>query len=125
MEIILNKFKKSDIIAFTTYPGLIYPNPSEIPADYYSEIKSHTTKPIAFTEIGWHSAASPKGWESSESEQAEFVKIFFNRTTGLNSEFIVWSFLYDQKTIEPFNSMGLYGTDGNAKTAWAEWLSAK
>ncbi|HIH22672.1 TPA: hypothetical protein HA238_03015 [Candidatus Micrarchaeota archaeon] len=122
---ILNKFKKSDIIAFTTYPGLIYPNPSEIPADYYSEIKSHTTKPIAFTEIGWHSAASPKGWESSESEQAEFVKIFFNRTTGLNSEFIVWSFLYDQKTIEPFNSMGLYGTDGNAKTAWAEWLSAK
>ena len=70
---LLKKFPKSDIIAFTTYPDLIYKDPSEIPQDYYSEIKSHTTKPIAFTEIGWHSDASPTGWESSEKKQAEFI----------------------------------------------------
>ena len=46
---LLEKFK-ADIIAFTTYPDLIYKNPSEIPADAYTEIKSYTSKPIAFTE---------------------------------------------------------------------------
>ncbi len=118
---LLDKFKL-DIAAFTTYPSLIYATPSEIPADYYVGIKSHTTKPIAFTEIGWHSAASPKGWESSEEEQVEFVKRFFTLTSDLNSEFEIWSFLYDQNTIEPFNSMGMYTKDGTQKQAWAEWI---
>jgi hypothetical protein len=121
---LLDRFQKSDIIAFTTYPGLVYKEPSEIPQDYYSEIKTHTAKPIAFSEIGWHSAASPAGWESSETEQAEFVTTFFNRTKGLDEEFTIWSFLYDQNTIEPFNTMGLYGSNGNAKAAWSAWVSA-
>ncbi len=121
---LLDRFPKSDIIAFTTYPGLIYKNPAEIPADYYNEIKSHTSKPIAFTEIGWHSAASPAGWESSEAEQAEFVTTFFRLTRDLNSELAIWSFMYDQQTFEPFNSMGLIHADGTPKPAWDEWLKA-
>lgn len=120
-----DKFAKSDIIAFTTYPGLIYKSPNDIPADYYSEIKSHTSKPIAFTEVGWHSAASPTGWESSEAEQAEFIKKFFNMTKELNREMIIWSFMYDQNTIEPFNSMGLLRSNGSARPAWDEWIKAK
>lgn len=123
---ILDRFPKSDIIAFTTYPGLIYKDPSDIPVDYYSEIKSHTTKPIAFTEIGWHSDASPTGWESSDVEQATFVAIFFNITRDLNRELVIWSFMYDPDTFEPFKSMGLrYRSDGTAKPAWDEWLNAK
>jgi len=121
---LLDNFPKSDIIAFTTYPCLIFKNPTEIPENYYSEIKSHTTKPIAFTEIGWHSAASPAGWESSEAEQAEFVVKFFNLTKDLNRELAIWSFLYDQTTIEPFNSMGLRRSDGGAKPAWDDWVNA-
>ena len=58
---LIDRFPRSDIIAFTTYPGLIYKQPSEIPTDYYTEIKAHTAKSIAFTEIGWHSNASPAG----------------------------------------------------------------
>jgi len=122
---LLDKFPKSDIVAFTTYPGLIYKSPSEIPADYYSEIKSRVSKPIVFTEIGWHSALSPVGWESSETEQAEFVKTYFNITKDLNKEFDIWSFLYDQQTFEPFKSMGLYQSDGSVKEAWSAWISAK
>jgi hypothetical protein len=121
---LLDRFPKSDIVAFTTYPGLIYKNPAEIPAEYYNEIKSHTSKPIAFTEIGWHSAASPAGWESSEAEQAEFVTTFFQLTRDLNSELAIWSFMYDQQTFEPFNSMGLRRADGTARPAWDEWLKA-
>lgn len=123
---LLDRFSKSDIIVFTTYPGLIYKNPSEIPLDYYSEIKTRTTKPIAFTEIGWHSEASPIGWESSDTEQAEFVRTFFVRTEDLNKVLAIWSFMFDQNTIEPFRSMGLRRrTDGTAKPAWDEWISAK
>ncbi len=121
---LLDKFPKSDIIAFTTYPGLIYKNPSDIPSNYYAEIKTHTSKAIAFTEIGWHSDASPAGWESSEEEQAEFVAVFFDLSRDLNKELIIWSFMYDQDTFEPFNSMGLRrGDDGTAKLAWKEWLN--
>ncbi|MFH2105643.1 MAG: hypothetical protein ABII22_00135 [Candidatus Micrarchaeota archaeon] len=121
---LLDKFTKSDAIAFTSYPDLIYKNPSDIPVDYYSEIESHTTKPIVFTELGWHSAPSPKGWESSEEEQVEFVNMFFELSEDLNKEIVIWSFLYDQKTIEPFNTMGLFGNDGKPKIAWGKWISA-
>ncbi len=122
---LLDKFSKSDIIAFTTYPGLIYKNPSDIPLDYYTEIKSQTSKSIAFTEIGWHSSDIPAGWESSEAEQAEFVSKFFQLTAGLDREMVIWSFLYDQATIEPFASMGLRQNDGAARLSWEEWLKAK
>lgn len=123
---LLDRFPKSDLIAFTTYPGLVYKSPSGIPVDYYAEIKTRTTKPVAFTEIGWHSEASPRGWESSDIEQSELVSTFFNLTKDLNKELVIWSFMYDQNTFEPFKSMGLRRrTDGTAKSAWVEWLKAK
>ncbi len=122
---LLDRFPKSDIIAFTTYPGLIYRAPSEIPSNYYDDIRTRTKKPVAFTEIGWHSEADPAGWESSEAEQADFVKTFFNGTRGLNQEFNIWSFMFDQDTLAPFRSMGLYREDGTAKLAWDSWLASR
>ncbi|MBI2662340.1 hypothetical protein HYX11_02690 [Candidatus Woesearchaeota archaeon] len=121
---LVNKFKL-DLLVFTTYPNLIYKNPTEIPKDYYEEIKRYTDKPVAFTEIGWHSAASPAGWESSESEQREFIENFFELTKGLNKEMVIWSFMYDQKVIEPFNSMGLRDSKGIARPAEEVWAKAK
>lgn len=121
---LLEKFSAADFFAFTTYPGLIYKSPSEIPADYYLEIGSKTQKPIAFTEIGWHTEASPAGWEGSEAEQAEFISLFFELSGDLKRNLLVWSFLYDQETIEPFRSMGLLKKDGTAKSAWETWKSA-
>ncbi|MEW5955896.1 MAG: hypothetical protein AB1626_05185 [Candidatus Micrarchaeota archaeon] len=120
---LLDRFPKSDLAVFTTYPGLIYRTPSEIPADYYSEISSRVSKPIAFTEVGWHTAASPVGWESSEAEQAEFVAKFFELTAGLDKELVVWSFVYDPATVEPFNSMGLRKSDGTPRPAWNAWVA--
>lgn len=122
---LIQKFPKSDIIAFTTYPSLIYKNPSEIPADYYSEIPSHLSKPIAFIEIGWPSGADIPGWQSSEAEQREFIKIYFRLSQDLKKEFDIWSFLYDQKIIEPFNSMGLIGKDDTLKESWNEWRKTR
>ena len=118
---LIDKFK-SDIVAFTTYPGIFYRDPSAIPEDHYTEIRSHTTKPIAFTEIGWHSEPSPQGWESSEQEQAEFVATFFRLTRDIDVKIAVWSFLYDPEIIEPFRSMGLRRDDGTARPAWDAWI---
>jgi len=123
---LLDRFPNSDIVAFTTYPCLVYKDPSEIPSDYYTEIRLHTSKPIAFTEIGWHSDASPVGWESSDAEQAEFVVTFFKLTRDLNEEFAIWTFMYDQETFEPFKSMGLRRcSDGSSKPAWDIWVATK
>ncbi|MFH1637115.1 MAG: hypothetical protein ABIB71_01690 [Candidatus Woesearchaeota archaeon] len=113
---------KSDLAAFTTYPGLFYRNPKDILPDHYTEILLHTTKPVAFTEIGWHSAPSPIGWKSSEAEQAEFIETFFNLTKDMDKEIIIWSFLYDMEIIEPFDSMGLMRKDGTPREAWEKWL---
>jgi hypothetical protein len=122
---LLDRFPKADLIAFTTYPGLVFPSPADIPAEYYAEAAARAAKPIAFTEIGWHSAAAPAGWESSEDEQAEFVRTFFALTAGVKPEMAVWSFLFDPETDPPFDSMGLYRrSDGNPKSAWDAWIGA-
>jgi hypothetical protein len=122
---LLDLFPSSDLIVFTTYPGLIFKSPDQIPTDYYREIESHTDKQVAFTEIGWHSEESPEGWESSEEEQAEFIDIFLDMSSDLDPEFLVWSFLYDPVTIEPFRSMGLCDReDGRERQAWDAWISS-
>jgi hypothetical protein len=122
---LLERFPKADLIAFTTYPCLVFPSPADMPAEYYAEAAAHAGKPIAFTEIGWHSAPGPAGWESSEDEQAEFVRTFFALTEGVNPEMAVWSFLFDPEAETPFDSMGLRRrSDGNPKPAWDAWLEA-
>jgi hypothetical protein len=121
---LLDLFPDADLLAFTSYPGLIYADPADIPAEYYADISAHTDRPIAFTEIGWASDAALAGWESDEAEQAEFVGRFFELLTAadVSAEMIVWAFLYDQASQSPFDSMGLRRADGTARPAWNAWL---
>ena len=121
---LLAKFPKADLVAFTTYPGLIYKDPRDIPNDYYSRIKSHTEKPVAFTEMGWFSGRGITGWESSEGEQARFIARFFELTEGLDPQLAIWLHLYQQAKTEPFGTMSLFGEDGQPKDAWDVWVKA-
>ncbi|HEY49806.1 MAG TPA: hypothetical protein G4O13_07155 [Dehalococcoidia bacterium] len=121
---LLDRFPKSDLVAFTTYPCLIYKAPSEIPLDYYSEISTYTTKPVAFTEIGWF-RDGPSGWESSQEEQAEFISTFFKLTGELEPEIAIWSFLYDQDIESPFETMGLLKVDETSSIALETWSAQK
>lgn len=114
----------SDMIGFTTYPGLIYKDPSEIPSDYYSEISQHTTKPIVFTEIGWFRNPEITGWESSEDEQAQFIKRYFELTKDLDVRLDIWSFLYDPQTSTLFKTMGLLSKDQDSSAALDAWASS-
>lgn len=119
---LLGKFKM-DAVGFTTYPDLVFKNPGDIPSNFYSQIQNYTSLPIVFTEIGWHTAAAPTGWESSPDEQAQFVTNFFSLTAGLNKVLEIWSFLYDQSAPAPFNSMGLLNSNGTTRPAWDAWVN--
>ena len=116
----LDDFQKADALAFTTYPCLIFREPSEIPKDYYVELRNRTSKEVLFVEIGWF-REGPEGWESDEAEQAEFIESFLNLTSELNPSVTVWSFMYDQEAQYPFDTMGLIDTDETQMAAWEAW----
>jgi hypothetical protein len=112
-----------DVFAFTTYPGLVFHSPAELPADYYIEAEAHSGLPLAVTEAGWQSANVSSDWASSEAAQSSFASTLLTQTAAAPSSFTVWSFLYDPPAQVPFDSMGLFSSAGVAKQAWAVWSS--
>ncbi|MBI4731061.1 MAG: hypothetical protein HY781_02840 [Chloroflexi bacterium] len=125
---LLSRFgDRLDLAAFTTYPFLDFQSPDNVPADYYAEIAAHTGKPVAFTEIGWPSAPltpfpdSPYG--GSEDEQAEFIRRFFDLTSGLDLALALWSFPHDlgEGGHPAFDSVSLRNNNGDPKPALVVW----
>ena len=111
-----------------------YKTPAEIPTDYYAEIRKYTSKPIAFTEMGWLSQETfsgslaqlnGTGWTGSEEEQAAFIARFQELTRGLPVEFALWTLTHDLKMLgrndDLFSSIGLKYNDGKPKRAWDAW----
>lgn len=114
-------FPDADAIGFTTYPGLVFQDPDDIPADYYTSITDHTDLPVLFTEVGWFTTDEIPGWESSDTEQQVFVERFDELLAGMDPEAVVWSFLYDQSIQVPFDTMGLFDEAGAPRPAWQTW----
>jgi hypothetical protein len=125
---LLERFPQADLIAFTTYPSLIYRSPADIPDDYYAEIARHTDKPIAFTETRWPAATVAAGWESDEAAQAAFIQRLDVLTAGLDVRMLVWLFAHAQ-ALGPqesaFKDMTLFRADGTPRPAWDAWLALK
>jgi hypothetical protein len=119
------RFEKADLIGLTSYPGIIYRDPAEIPADYYQSTADSIDKPIAITESGWASENPAEGWESSEEEQAKFVDLLSERLRPIKPELVIWSFLFDQQLDPPFAGTGLISRDGREKAAWVRWRAAQ
>lgn len=124
---LLDRFQDRDATAFTTYPGLVHRDPSDVPPTYYTDLTDLFPGPLVFTEVGWHAGDTIEGWESSDEEQMRFVQRFLDDASSpLDPRFAVWLALHDQAAApEPFRSMGLVGADGNARTAWDLWRDAK
>lgn len=118
---LLDEFPCADILAFTSYPSLIYKHPADIPQDYYVELTTHTSKPIALSELGWPAASSIRGWASTADDQAAFITRFRELTSSLTPAFTIWSFLYDPPATEPFSSMGLIDTDNHERPGLTIW----
>jgi hypothetical protein len=119
---------KADLIGITTYPWKHYDTPEDIPEDYYLRISKYTTKPIAFTEIGWIS--SPP---ASENQQSEFLLRFLELTKELKIEMVNWLFLHEIQTeglIGAFTdprvgTIALKMSDGTKKDIYNLWLDLK
>lgn len=118
---VLDQFPKADLLVFTTYPGLIYTDPKEIPTEYFTEINLYTAKDVGFTEIGWSSDSKIKGWESTAEEQASFLTRFFEITAAVEAKITIWPFLYDQNVGGAFTGMGLIDKDDSERKAWDVW----
>ncbi len=120
---LLDDFTDADALAFTTYPCLVFKDPSEMPEDYYGEIRSHTSKEVLITESGWF-REGPKGWESDDEEQVLFIHALFDLTEGLELPLLIWSFLYDPDVHIPFDTMGLLDADETHTRAWEAWTGS-
>jgi hypothetical protein len=119
---LIDRFPDADAIGFTSYPGLIFTAPDQIPSDYYTEITAHTDKPIVFTELGWQAGGDLLEWSGTPEKQAEFVTTQVAQLAEM-SEMIIWSFLYDQQVGgAPFETMGLIDNAGTERIAWHAWL---
>lgn len=122
---LIDRFPDADLTAITSYPGLIYREPAEIPSDYYDSLVDRTDRPIAITETGWTHRTIAEGWESDEDEQAAFVRRLFELTGGLDLELLIWLWLYEQPVSEAtvaFQGMSLRRDDGSGRPAWDEWV---
>lgn len=119
---LLDRFPAADLVAFTTYPGLVHRTPADLPDGYYAEIREHTDVPVGFTEVGWAAEPPAEGWPGSEDDQAAFVERFLDLTAGLEPQLAIWTFLYPQPAAEaPFATMSLLRDDGTPRPAWEAW----
>jgi hypothetical protein len=117
---LLDRFPKRDLTGFTTYPGLVLPDPDQAPADYYANL-SRAGGPVAITEVAHFADAPAPGWASSPEEQARFVAWFGERMESVDPALVVWLHLHDQPGAPiPFRHMGLVGEAGErpAREAW-------
>lgn len=124
---LLKDFEKADILGITTYPTLVYENPSQIPTNYYSQLFEQTQKKIIFTEMGWLSENGISGWNGSQTEQIAFLTKLRAQTNNTNTLGYLWSFMYKQQAApSPFLYMSLVDENGKSsevETFWKNMLS--
>jgi len=110
---VLDNLNSLDAIAFTTYPSPFFPTPADLPADYYSQIRQHTQKPLLIAESGWPTDG-----------QVDFINRLPALTKDLNLGLWIWWFPYDWSQggyAQVFTTMGLHQADGTPKPGWPAW----
>ena len=118
---VIDRFDFVDAIAFTTYPSLVFDDPSELAEDYYARIADHADRPVFFTEVGWTAEPLPV-LPGSEDEQARYVERFGELTSSLDLAVAVWPFVFsDLIEHAAFQGTGLMRSDGTPRPAWDAW----
>ncbi len=123
---IVQRFTGADAIGFTTYPSLVFDDPADLPAEYYTQIGDRTDLPVIFTEIGWTTLDTLPLLPGSEAEQATFIDVFAAQTETLDTRLAVWAFVRaDLVSQQPFRGMDLVRPDGTYRPAWQRWLDLR
>jgi hypothetical protein len=120
---------KMDVAAISTYPSFAYTTASDIPANYYRQLRGFTEKPIVIAEMGYSSAADTQGVNNgSEEEQAAFLSRALTEAQDLSMPFVIWFAGWDPAYARDtpsgmFQHIGLLHEDGSEKPAWALWAA--
>ena len=121
---VIDDFAGMDVVAFTTYPSLVYDDPAGLPADYYTQVADHTDLPVVFTEVGWSADEALPLLPGSEGEQVAFIDVLASQIDELDTDLAVWTFVHgDQVAAQPFAEMDLRRADGGPRPAWDRWFA--
>jgi len=113
---------KQDLVGLTIYPFLEYPSVADIPLDYYDEIPERIDLPIAITEMAWISE-DVSIVQGSEEDQVTFLLGILENTQNWNLEIMLYSFLYEPKDVDLFESAALNTYSGQPKEIYNYWLN--
>ena len=87
---------KSDVTAISTYPSFAFARASDIPANYYSQLRGFTDKPIVIAEMGYSSDAGAQGINNGTKEdQDAFLARALADAEQLNMPAVIWFAAWD------------------------------
>ncbi|MBI5287778.1 MAG: hypothetical protein HY873_02270 [Chloroflexi bacterium] len=120
---------RMDVMAISTYPSFAYARATDIPDNYYSQLRGFTDKPIVIAEMGFASEPGETMNSGSETEQSAFVARILREAASLSMPAIIWFAAWDPAYAEgtafsAFQHIGLLHTDGAEKPAWSTWRTA-
>jgi hypothetical protein len=114
-----------DLVAFTSYPFILYSSPDKIPGNYYTKIYDHIQRSdeVMFMEIGW-----PSTGKGSEDSQVQFIRMLPSLMANVRPRVVAWSLLHDVSgsgLTDELGHTGLLHGDGRAKPAFDEFLAIR
>ncbi len=128
---LISRFEpRLDLLAVSSYPGLAYAGPEQIPADYYAQLESYTDRPIAIAGMGYSSGPGRNGMnDGTEDQQAAFLRRTLDVAQQLAMPLVVWFVGQDpsftgEAPLDLMQHIGLLRQDGTAKAAWLAWEAA-
>jgi hypothetical protein len=121
---------KSDVTAISTYPSFAFAHAADIPANYYSQLRGFTEKPIVIAEMGYSSDTGSGGInDGTEQDQDAFVTRALADAQQLDMPAVIWFAAWDPAYAQDtsaavFRHIGLLRSDGSEKPAWSTWTAA-
>jgi hypothetical protein len=119
-----------DAVALSTYPSFAYSRVEDIPANYYTQLRGFTERPVVIADAGFSSGEAQAGLETpGEFEQAAFIKRLLQDADAMAMPSVVWFAGWDPAyaegtALDVYGDIGLLHADGAEKPAWRAWLEA-
>jgi hypothetical protein len=124
---LVNRFDpKIDMLAVSSFPNSVYPVVSQLPADYYTRLKSRSSLPVALTSVGWSSATRP-GDIGAEgvAEQTEYLHRLLGQSETIDAQMVIWYLGQDRHldagVPDPLAGLGLFDAEAQEKQSCLSW----
>lgn len=137
----------SDVLAISTYPYTVTPDPNAVPRNYFSELKAFAGgRPIAVAETGWPAepvgAPYPVDLFGSVEWQSGYLERMLSDFDEMDAVFVNWFFTRDYDDLweaelknlpsapllRVWRDDGLFAGDGEERPAlirWRNWVARR